>query len=363
MALINCPECGKEKVSDTALACPECGFNIKQYYEKIKTQTVSQDDEKEKSLINNNTLIKPKINKKGLIVTAISIALISMLAVIVIFNINHNNSDYETYLNNINNAQLIMTSSAVDAESICDLTSKVWNNSISKKSDTTTNIYCVVSGNFVDFESALNNMDKDSSISQKKKDITTHQAEVFTLMKKLRNPPKELKEAYVAILDLNNTYNTLVDLAVNPSGSYVTYSSNTTNAVSEFIAKCKALQNILPDIKVTTITTTSATKATIPKSTKPSNIELKYGCKVTSMLVTNNVCNATITNGSYDIYDVELSIEFYDKNNNKIGFTMGKRLGDLKANEVRNISVEADREYPSATTATIRMDGTLAKKN
>lgn len=31
MALIKCPECGKEDVSDTAKRCPNCGFNIKKY--------------------------------------------------------------------------------------------------------------------------------------------------------------------------------------------------------------------------------------------------------------------------------------------------------------------------------------------
>lgn len=34
MALISCPECGKKRVSDSALACPSCGFNIKEYLEK-----------------------------------------------------------------------------------------------------------------------------------------------------------------------------------------------------------------------------------------------------------------------------------------------------------------------------------------
>ena len=28
MALVKCPECGKENVSSTATACPQCGFNI-----------------------------------------------------------------------------------------------------------------------------------------------------------------------------------------------------------------------------------------------------------------------------------------------------------------------------------------------
>ena len=34
MALINCPECGKEKVSDTAITCPYCGYGIADYYKR-----------------------------------------------------------------------------------------------------------------------------------------------------------------------------------------------------------------------------------------------------------------------------------------------------------------------------------------
>lgn len=36
MALIKCPECGRENVSDTAEACPNCGYGIKAHYDKIK---------------------------------------------------------------------------------------------------------------------------------------------------------------------------------------------------------------------------------------------------------------------------------------------------------------------------------------
>lgn len=39
--LVKCPECGREKVSDSALACPDCGFNIREYTEK-KKQTINQ---------------------------------------------------------------------------------------------------------------------------------------------------------------------------------------------------------------------------------------------------------------------------------------------------------------------------------
>lgn len=32
MALVKCPECGRENVSDTATSCPDCGYNIKAHY-------------------------------------------------------------------------------------------------------------------------------------------------------------------------------------------------------------------------------------------------------------------------------------------------------------------------------------------
>ena len=38
MALVTCPECGKQNVSDAASACPECGFPIKTHFEKIRAE-------------------------------------------------------------------------------------------------------------------------------------------------------------------------------------------------------------------------------------------------------------------------------------------------------------------------------------
>lgn len=38
MALVRCPECGKEGVSDSAEMCPECGYNIKEHFQKIEEE-------------------------------------------------------------------------------------------------------------------------------------------------------------------------------------------------------------------------------------------------------------------------------------------------------------------------------------
>lgn len=45
MALVKCPECGRDGVSNTAISCPSCGFNVKEFFEnqssKIETTTTT----------------------------------------------------------------------------------------------------------------------------------------------------------------------------------------------------------------------------------------------------------------------------------------------------------------------------------
>lgn len=42
MALINCPECGRENVSDSAHSCPNCGFGIRDYCIKVEQDRVEK---------------------------------------------------------------------------------------------------------------------------------------------------------------------------------------------------------------------------------------------------------------------------------------------------------------------------------
>ena len=50
MALINCPECGRENVSDSAESCPNCGYGIKAHFEKIKAQEEKIRKEEERKV-------------------------------------------------------------------------------------------------------------------------------------------------------------------------------------------------------------------------------------------------------------------------------------------------------------------------
>jgi ssDNA-binding Zn-finger/Zn-ribbon topoisomerase 1 len=45
MALINCPECGKEGISSSAVSCPNCGFDIRGWQQNIKNERIAKEKE------------------------------------------------------------------------------------------------------------------------------------------------------------------------------------------------------------------------------------------------------------------------------------------------------------------------------
>lgn len=94
MALIKCPECGKEKVSDTAMSCPECGFNIHNYVMKQKQ-------------VNNIKINKNNCktsNKSNKIIYATIIILGAIAAFVVSFAIGY--YKYSEENNNTKNSKI-----------------------------------------------------------------------------------------------------------------------------------------------------------------------------------------------------------------------------------------------------------------
>ena len=60
MALIRCPECGRENVSDSAEMCPACGFGVKNYFEKIKRKEEYSQHHRKKELEQNRVNLEEK---------------------------------------------------------------------------------------------------------------------------------------------------------------------------------------------------------------------------------------------------------------------------------------------------------------
>ncbi len=79
MALINCPECGKE-VSPTAIACPNCGFGVKKHFDDIELARLKQER------MELAAIKRKKRNKILKIVIPIAIILVAAISAIVINN-------------------------------------------------------------------------------------------------------------------------------------------------------------------------------------------------------------------------------------------------------------------------------------
>lgn len=58
MALIKCPECGKENVSSSAISCPECGYGIKAHFEKEEKEKLQSDDNTSNPELKKSSVIK-----------------------------------------------------------------------------------------------------------------------------------------------------------------------------------------------------------------------------------------------------------------------------------------------------------------
>lgn len=97
MALIKCPECGKE-VSDTAKSCPYCGYNVNQYTKYQRKQEINAINEHQRNIkaqeISDN--IKNIPLWKKIAITGI-VTIIALLVIVVTVNRISYNSTVNNY--------------------------------------------------------------------------------------------------------------------------------------------------------------------------------------------------------------------------------------------------------------------------
>lgn len=238
MALIKCPECEKE-ISDKVKSCPNCGYPME--IDNNETQKV------ELSSVN----IKLDENKKRKILR--SILLIISIFVICIggysfIKLQNEKNKTEEYKNNIINLKVEMISSGSKAEELLNLTARVWTNSIYENEDAETNKYTKPNGFFVsDFNIALENLFDDDEIVAKVKNIKDGQMNVSEIIKKLNNPPKQYKSIYDTIMDMYTSYQSVIDLAVNPQGNLQTFNNNKSEKIDKFMQLYNKVEAQIPE--------------------------------------------------------------------------------------------------------------------
>lgn len=226
MSMKYCPKCGKQ-VSSKATVCPGCGadLNLLSYCpdchhilpEKAEICPNCGCPTEESSI--------KKRNKRGIIISVTVIIIIIVSVIIGSVISSREAADYEAKLEKIS---YTMISGAADAESAGNLIKSVWYNSIFEKSDPKTDPYTKSNhgkGAFYDdFNDALECLFSDPSFVIQINGIKSNQQEVISLMKSMKNPPSEYKDAYIELKTLYDNYLKLTDLIISPEGNLQTFS-------------------------------------------------------------------------------------------------------------------------------------------
>lgn len=241
MALIQCPNCGKE-ISDKAQSCvycgcifshktkktcPECGNELEQNVsvcpqcgypmDTVDTQKPAEDGTQISVGNDNENASKSEGSKRKKKKITLTIFVVLLIAALAFGYVQKQRSDYAE---NLYQATYFMQEGCIKAEDTCNLIQKTWNNAIWKKSDKETNKYTKAKGVFVsDFNDALDRLFEDEDFVDQLREIVENQSQVNAYVKALQNPPKKFQAGYQKITELYEAYLKFTNMALSPTGS------------------------------------------------------------------------------------------------------------------------------------------------
>ncbi len=278
MALIKCPGCGEE-ISDKATKCVHCGHSLieeadpEEMAPRLCPDCGAQVDIEATSCLSCGCPIEPSAEDLEEEVTKVEVAKVKVSAktkkfaigigvgilalVLVVLGVNaatQNQKEqdalnaYNECIDNLTLARTKMLAGAVSAESVASTAGKVWYSAIweSKQSKWDADIKQYYA---TDFNDALAKYYADSSVQSKVSSIEDSQNAVKDVMSKLQNPPDELKSACDSVNDMYDSYISLTNLAVSPSGNYNSFIDKYNEADSDFATKYDKTGTLIPDKK------------------------------------------------------------------------------------------------------------------
>jgi len=267
VAMINCPNCGKQ-ISDKALSCPSCGLELNKgekpkevarFCEECGVEIPNgitacpacgcpvpvKEEVPQNVDATNISLSKTNKKKRNIFIGVAVIVALAVIAVMYFTNQQKEKAAVE-YASNLELASNTMLSGGATAEEAGGLFHDVWYNTIYEEYDSTTDKYTRTnsgSGNFYDdFNDALAILLGDADFQIKISMIEDNQETVKNLMKELMNPPEEYQEAYDALKDYYDAYLELTGIVISPTGNLQTFTSNFNDADSNLLKYYKAMQ-------------------------------------------------------------------------------------------------------------------------
>lgn len=231
MALIKCPECGRE-VSDKAPACPNCGYPLDSAVEKDTQVQKIIVDEKEKSKEKKKIPIIPVI----IIICIMVCGIGGGLYYNKIQTKEKEDKQYNSYVDNLTNFGFMAESGEILSCDLLDNITKIWYNSIYEEDSYFTDQYTKDgSGNFWDdFNTSLMMYMFSDSYKSDESDIKECKKKVEELYKKLKDAPEGFEKSVDKAAAVQAAYSSLVDFSLDVEGNYTSVSEDVRNKKEEF---------------------------------------------------------------------------------------------------------------------------------
>lgn len=241
MALIPCPECGRE-ISEKVKSCPHCGYPFE--------ENPSQDQPQKVEVTSVNLGPRSPATKKKVIafLSIAVIAIVCVVAIVVGVKKSNETAARSAYIENLTLARTTMLLGGAEAESLCNLTKSVWYNTIYEERNTETDKYTRPNGWFnSDFNDSLSALYSDSSTAETISTIQANREDVAKIMRELQNPPEDLVACYDTTDAMYDAYCGLTDLAISPSGSLTSYAEAFGTYDDDFMLYYNKLDTQIPE--------------------------------------------------------------------------------------------------------------------
>lgn len=226
MALMSCPECGKE-ISDVASSCPHCGYAIQ------KPQPCDAPS-------------VPRQRKRPFVIVACVLALVAVIGIFVGVQ-QKQSGDRAAYIASLNKLRTQSTRCGSIAEKMCNLTKQVWYNTIYEDRDSVTDKYTRDGGVFHDdFNTSLSLLYVEDNTATVISGLQASREVVDGIMADLQNPPSEFVACYEAADSLYDAYCGLLDLEISPSDSLKSYSENFSEYNADLLKYYNKLEALIP---------------------------------------------------------------------------------------------------------------------
>ncbi len=144
--------------------------------------------------------------------------------------------DAEAYQEDYNLLVSHMLDDAVLAEKMGNLIIGVWHNAIWNTTDSETDKFTQVNGEFVsDFNDALGKLFDDEEFRKDVSSLTADQKQVKDEMKEMLNPPEGYENAFKALESVYNAYISFTNIVLHCEGSLESFSNDFGEADEDFV--------------------------------------------------------------------------------------------------------------------------------